>query len=438
MKKVLAFLLVAVMLLALCACNNNGTSNASGDDSSVAGTPNEDSSTPADTDNSSEEPDDTSVEVSTDDTSDEVSDETSDGEVSTEPGVQLPADTNKYVSFGAPNTGDRITDADSVVLTGYNEDLVEGAVVLYDARYGTKTPAGLEDYAVLVADYQAKPYFGFVKSAYYAVGEASDAVSIPENGFVVVAHKLQESDVKALAAYTDEDSIYPHGIQVRELSWNATFISAAPTLDGVVDTNEYGKVVSHADIDNADWDYAQFAASEDYDIVADLYIAYDSEYLYYAVVVGMDYHYCPNASSLWSYCAIQVNTLAADPTGDYISEHYDHIVDSTAASAGICRQVAYAVTDAGVPAFESYMGGGLSGEYMVVRDEVNQTTTYEVKISWTDMGFEEAPTAGDSFGFSVSINASRDAANWTNVKMFNGGGIIGRNDWSKMATVTLK
>lgn len=433
MKKVLAFLLVAVMLFALCACNGNENSKDPADESVVAGTsdtadesstPDEDSSTP---DEDSSVPADPS-----DDPSDEVSEE-----VSTEPGVELPADTNKYVSFGAPNINDRITDADSVVLTGYNEELVEGAVVLYDVRYGATTPAGLEDYAVLVAEFKAQPLFGYVKTAFYAVGEASDAVAIPEDGFVVVAHKLQESDVKALTAYTDEDSIYPHGIQVKSIVWDATFVTTSPAQDGVVNADEYGAAVSHVDVDNPDWDYAQFT-EEDYDIVADVYVAYDAEYLYYAVVIEMDYHYCPNANDLWNQCAIQVNTLTCDPTGEYVSQHYDNIIDTTAANEGVCRQVGYGVTNAGESVFESYMGGGLSGEYKVVRDEANQTTTYEVKIAWTDMGFEEAPTTGESFGLSISINAREDATTWKNVKMRNGGGIIGRNDWSKMATVTLK
>lgn len=436
MKKVLAFLLVAVMLVALCACGGDENSKTPATSDPVGGesTPVGEDSTPVDEDSTPAEstPDEDSVpEESVPEESDEPIVDESGNE------VVIPEATNKYLSYGAPNISDRITDADSVVLTGYNEELAYGAVVLYDARYGAATPAGLEDYAVLVAEYQAKPLFGYVKTAYYAVGEASAAVNIPADGFVVVVHKYQEAAVKALAAYGTDDSIYPHGIQVKNITWNATYVAVAPTVDGVVNANEYGAAVSHVEVDNADWDYAQFS-EEDYDIVADIYIAYDAEYLYYAIVVGMDYHYCPDATSLWNQCAIQVNTLTCAPTGDYVSQHYDNIVDSTAASEGVCRQVGYGVTNAGESVFESYMGGGKSGEYKVVRDETNQQTIYEVKISWTDIGFEEAPKTGDSFGLSFSLNAREDATTWKNVKMRNGGGIIGRNDWSKMATVTLK
>lgn len=438
MKKVLAFLLVAVMLVALAACGGDETSKAPANNSTPAeSTPIEDS-TPAE---STPDEDSTPAESTPDESVPEESvpeeslpmDES--GNV-----IEIPEDTNKYLSYGAPNINDRVTDADSVVLTGYNEELAYGAVVLYDARFGATTPAGLEEYAVLVAEYQAKPLFGYVKTAYYAVGEASAAIAIPADGFVVVVHKYQESDVKALAAYGTDDSIYPHGIQVKDITWNATFVANAPAQDGTVNANEYGAVVSHVDVDNPDWDYAQFAATEDYDIVADIYVAYDAEYLYYAVVVEMDYHYCPNATSLYDQCSIQVNTLTCDPTGEYVSQHYDNIVDNTAANEGVCRQVGYGVTDSGDVAFESYMGGGKSGEYIVVRDAANQTTTYEVKISWADIGFEEAPNTGASFGLSFSLNARKEAGadKWTNVKMRNGGGIIGRNDWSKMATVVLK
>ncbi|MBQ3599520.1 MAG: hypothetical protein II987_09670 [Clostridia bacterium] len=443
MKKVLAFLLVAIMVVALAACGGDETSKTpAGDDSSVAGesTPVEDSD-PAE---STPDEDSTPAESTPDDES--VPDESVPEEsVPTDESgnvIEIPEDTNKYLSYGAPNTGDRIEQADSVVLTGYNEELAYGAVILYDARFGAATPAGLEDYAVLVAEYQAKPYFGYVKTAYYAVGEASAAVNIPADGFVVVVHKYQESDVKALAAYGADDSIYPHGIQVKDITWNATFVANAPAQDGVVNANEYGAVVSHVDVDNPDWDYAQFAATEDYDIVADIYVAYDAEYLYYAVVVEMDYHYCPNATSLWDQCSIQVNIATKAPTSEYMSQHYDYIVDNTAEKDGVIGQYGYAVTDAGTAVSEAFMGATkpADGTYMVTRDETNQTTTYEVKISWEDIGFEEAPDTGASFGLSFSLNARKESGdgNWTNVKMRNGGGIIGRNDWSKMATVVLK
>ncbi|MBQ2324756.1 MAG: hypothetical protein II377_00760, partial [Clostridia bacterium] len=249
MKKVLAFLLVAVMLVALCACNSNETSKTpAGDDSSVAGEstpvdesePADEDSTPVDEDSSTEESEEVSEEVS-----EEPIVDPSTGEV-----VEIPEFTNKFVSFGTASVSDHANDGTSFSLTGYNTDLAYGAVVLYDARYGAATPAGLEDYAVLVATYQAKPLFGYVKTAYYAVGEASAAVNIPADGFVVCAHKYQEAVIKVMAAYTDSEDIFPHGIQVKAINWDATYASTAPVQDGKISANEYAAVVDHAEIDN--------------------------------------------------------------------------------------------------------------------------------------------------------------------------------------------
>ncbi|MBO5401852.1 MAG: hypothetical protein J6A85_01635 [Clostridia bacterium] len=444
MKKVLAFLLVAVMLVALCACNSDETSKTpAGDDSSVAGEstpvdesePADEDSTPADEDSSTEEP--------------EVSEEVSEEPIvdpSTGETVEIPEFTNKFVSFGTASTSDHANDGTSFSLTGYNTDLAYGAVVLYDARYGAATPAGLEDYAVLVATYQAKPLFGYVKTAYYAVGEASAAVNIPADGFVVCAHKYQEAVIKVMAAYTDSEDIFPHGIQVKAINWDATYASTAPVQDGKISANEYAAAVDHAEIDNDIWDYSQFAKTENYDIVGDLYLSYDAEYLYFAVVVGMDYHYAPDTTGLWNECSIQVNISTKAPTSDYISQYYDHGsgtgMNMQAQNDGVIGQYGYAVTNDGVAVSEAFMGATKPAEdtFMVVRDEANQQTIYEAKISWEELGFEAAPTVGTQIGFSYSINARPDsgADSWINLRMRNGGGIIGRNDLSKMATVTIK
>ncbi len=443
MKKVLAFLLVAVMLVALAACGGDDVSKEPAGDNSVGG-----ESTPAESTPAESEPDEDSTPAES--TPDESVPDESEPEESLpvdDSGnvIEIPEDTNKYLSYGAPNTDDRINQADSVVLTGYNEDLAYGAVILYDARYGAATPAGLEDYAVLVAEYQAKPLFGYVKTNYYAVGEASAAVNIPADGFVVVVHKYQESDIKALAAYGNDDTIYPHGIQVKDVGYSISYATTAPTIDGSVNANEYGAAVDKVEINNDNWDYQQFAATEKYDIVADIYVTYDNDYLYFAVVVGMDYHFCPDAANIWDYCAIQVNTVSQSPLSDYMLEHYDHIVDATAHDEGVVRQYGFAVveeTNETVTKVFMAKDTTTTCEAKVVRDETNQQTIYEVKIAWTEIGLEGAPKSGDQFGLSFSINA-RDAKNddggsWKNVKMRNGGGIIGRNDWSKIPEVTVK
>lgn len=445
MKKVLAILLVSVMIVALFACNDNSNTTSNPAESTPAESTPVDDSTPADESEEDSKPADESSEEP------EVSEEVSEEPVVDESGnvVEIPEFTNKFVSFGTASVSDHANDGTSFSLTGYNEELAYGAVVLFDSRYGAATPAGLEDYAVLVASYQSKPLFGYVKSAYYAVGEASAAVNIPADGFVVCAHKYQENAIKVMAAFTDSEDIFPHGLQIKEIKWDASYASTAPVQDGKIGANEYAASVDHADIDNDNWDFSQFAKTEKYDIVGDLYLSYDSEYLYFAVVVGMDYHYCPDATSLWNQCSIQVNVTTQAPTSDYISQYYDWCGNGSIPGAtnkatedGVLSQYGYAVTDAGAAVSELYMGKAApaEGTFMVVRDEVNQQTIYECKLSWEELGFEAAPTAGTQIGFSYSINARPDAgdASWINLRMRNGGGIIGRNDLSKMATVVLK
>ncbi len=447
MKKVLAFLLVAVMLVALCACGGDETSKTpAGNDSSVAG----DNSVGGESDSAESTPDDDSTPADPEESevSEEVSEEVSKEPVVNESGevVEIPEFTNKFVSFGTASTTDHANDGTSFSLTGYNTDLSYGAVVLYDARYGATTPAGLEDYAVLVATYQSKPLFGYVMSAYHAVGEASAAVNIPADGFVVVAHKYQEDVIKVMAAYDDSEDIFPHGIQVKAINWDATYAATAPVQDGKISANEYAASVDHAEINNDLWDYSQFAKTENYDIVGDLYLSYDADYLYFAVVVGMDYHYAPETDDLWNQCSIQVNVTTKAPTSDYISQYYDWGsgagMTKQAETDGAFKQLGYSVTNDGVAVAEKYMGEltPAEGTFMVVRDGANQQTIYEAKLSWTELGFEAAPSAGTQIGFSYSINARPDDGkdSWINLRMRNGGGIIGRNDLSKMATVTLK
>ena len=52
-----------------------------------------------------------------------------------------------------------------------------------------------------------------------------------------------------------------------------------------------------------------------------------------------------------------------------------------------------------------------------------------------------APEAGMKLGLTFSINSTNeediDAGVWKNITYRNGGGVIGRNDWSKIPVITL-
>ena len=74
------------------------------------------------------------------------------------------------------------------------------------------------------------------------------------------------------------------------------------------------------------------------------------------------------------------------------------------------------------------------------RDDASQTTVYEVAIPFAE--FEITPESGTELGLTFSINSTNeeDAANkiWKNITYRNGGGVIGRNDWSKIPVITLE
>ena len=52
--------------------------------------------------------------------------------------------------------------------------------------------------------------------------------------------------------------------------------------------------------------------------------------------------------------------------------------------------------------------------------------------------FEITPEKGMELGFTFSVNSTNEVDKvWKNVTYRNGGGIIGRNDWSKIPVITL-
>ena len=188
-----------------------------------------------------------------------------------------------------------------------------------------------------------------------------------------------------------------------------------------------------------------------YYATAVIYAAYDNNNLYVAVIVDSPYHYCPldqaGASGMWKYECIQVNVSSKDPKGDYISENFDYVINPKAVNEGIVRQYGFAANDAGESIHVVWIGveKEFTGTSVSIRDSVNQKTYYEVAIPWTELGSEEYPfelKTGEKIGLSISINSTskddEDNEIWKNIKMRDGGGIILRNDWSKIASATLK
>ena len=174
-----------------------------------------------------------------------------------------------------------------------------------------------------------------------------------------------------------------------------------------------------------------------------VFATYDDEYFYFGVIVDSPYHEnsltAENATNMYNYESIQVNITSVAPNGDYISEHWDNVIDGDAVSTGVVRQYGFCVNDDGETLSHVWMpnGGTHEGEVVCYRDDANGKTYYEVAIPWSECGSAENPvdvTEGGQFGFSVSINSGNNT--FKNILLRDGGGIIGLNDWTKVPVIT--
>ena len=209
--------------------------------------------------------------------------------------------------------------------------------------------------------------------------------------------------------------------------------------------DEWGTAVWDVNEENKYWSYSSFEENNYY-ATAKIYAKCDDENLYFAVVVNSPYHYCPldstGANSMWQYECIQVNILDQSPMSDYILENYDWFSSTNPAASqeGHFRQYGFAVSsnDSAETLSTVWVSDGktgFTGECKVVRNDEDLTTTYEVAIPWAELGLDSV-ASGTEFGFSVSINSTNEAdiesGTWKNITMRDGGGIIGRNDLSKV------
>lgn len=433
MKKLIAFSLVLVMLFAFAACGD-GTDTSSTNASSEAASSAEESSA-----EESSAAESSAEESSAEESSEaESSEDTSSDEV-----LEAPAFIDNFLSIGAVDTKVNKTSATAIPLTGVDSDLVYGAIVLFSEEYGTVYGEDLAEFAVAEFTY-SQEYFGYVKTAFYAVGEAEDA-SAPEDGFVLALHACQETYISRAEALTESDTVYPHGLKLSDVvDYDISKAATAPTIDGTFTEAEWEEFfIDSVDAENPAWSYAQFE-KDNYYATAKYYSTYDDTYLYLCVVVTSPYHYCPitpaKAGDMWQYECIQVKVSSEDPNGEYIGANFDHIANNTAVKEGIVRSYGFAVNDVGETCYyESGFTATFTGLAACSRDDGAQLTVYEVAIPFAE--FEITPEAGMTLGLTFSINSTNeeDVENsvWKNITYRQGGGVIGRNDWSKIPSVTL-
>lgn len=438
MKKLLAILLVFVLTLSFAACGDDST-DTSGDSASSTVSKSDDSR-PVD---ESPEPDESDKSEAG---SEDESDDTSEDEVAE------PEYTNKFISWGK-HIKQGLTDvtaeqSTSLKLSKINESVVAGDVGLFTSLYGTTIDSEEQDYAdfaVAVFEY-SHTVFSYVKTAFYAVGEATATVEIPEDGYVVAIYKTYTDKIYAIKALSAETAVFPHGITINNgLDVIISSVATSPKVDGNVTMSEYGAPIWNLEPENELVSFAQFEENNYY-ATAKVYLTYDSEYLYLGVVVDSPYHSNPLAASgdvstMWAHESIQVNVLSKGVNTDYISEHWNHHADETAHKENVVRQYGFAVNDNGDTIKYLWFGNSEKDNSVVScrRDDGAGVTYYEAAIPWADCGADGetvSPEAGTEFAFSVSVNCG-DGTIFKNIYLRDGGGIIGINDFTKMPSVTL-
>ena len=451
MKKILALLLAAVLMLALAACGGDEVSKGNGSEDAVSeSVGSDDESVPAD---ESEEsvPADESDESEPADESDESvpSDESEVVDNPSEDENTIPAFVSNFVTWAPLGVKLRATDSTSIQLTAVNEDAGYGDVVIYTYDYANDKVVvkngNYSDYAFLVAEYD-EAVFGCSKSKVYTVGSVSDnsALTVPDDGFIIAAHKDQTVMVSRLSECPEDVSLFAAGVQVCDVNYSINKTNSAISIDGKIEGAWDAHLIDHIDSSNPNWAYLSFE-NNDYYTTADYYVTYDSENIYLAVAVSSPFHFCPispsDAGGMYQYECIQVKITTVSPKSDYILENYDHVINNAANTEGKVRAYGFAVNDDGETCY--YENSGVSKEFkgkaVCTRDDAAQLTVYEISIPWSSLDLD--PNEVKTFGLTFSINSTNEAdfnkGTWKNLVLRDGGGVINRNDWAKIPEVTV-
>ena len=468
MKKYLILFLILSVVLCFVSCG--GSEDTPSASSEEPGTVSEVPSSAESAAASSEEPAPASSEEITASSEEESKEESV--EVSEEPGIDVADFITQYVSFGATidDVGEalikaRCTDATSVRVTGVNEGAVDdiASVLVFNFDYNGFTIASekgsYDDYAVYVLEYNPKTFHYEKTQSYKVEDEGKDSVKIPDDGFVLAIHSYFDDYIKAVDATAEGQAFFPHGFRATNIA-DARIPKKTVTVDGNVgdlDHVEGGRVrrlavdgeVTEEEYGGLTWDivpdsglanFAQFEV-ENYYASGKVHFCYDDDYLYVGVIVSSPYHNNPltqdNASGMWKYECIQINTTSVSPAGEYFFENWDNAVNSKAVNDGMVRQYGFAVNDEGesISCVWIPSGATFGGETVCVRDDGNQTTVYEAKIPWNEVIGDIEPKEGTVLGVSISLNAGNDT--FKNILLRDGGGIIGLNDWTNVPVITL-
>lgn len=455
MKKIIALVLVCLLAVSFVACGGNEENESSSafQTSSMA----EKSEAESSAAEKSEAESSTATEESTTSTDEsattsegETSTETSEGETSEDEGTVTVEYTNKYVSWKvATGNGARVPsvlkadDAQALKLSKINEDLADGDNGAFTYTYGRKVEIG-KDFAVVVAEYDHET-FSYVRKEYLAAGEDHGDVNIPKDGFVIAVWKDQTDKINGMSTTTNP--LFPHGFTATTgLDAEIKAAKTTPTIDGKVDAKEYGNVIWDVTPSNTLVSYAQFEKNN-YFATAKVYMSYDKDNLYLAVVVDSPIHdndcTASSASGMYDQTSIQVNFGSCGRDTDYIDENWDWGINPTSTNENRMRQYGFCLNpDSGEQFTTVWQGDNtkVCDTFCVTRE--GEITTYEVALPWSHLNGEDgeafAPKKGDKIQLAVSFNlGGKTVGQFKNVTLRDGGGIIGINDWTKIPTITL-
>lgn len=369
---------------------------------------------------------------------------------------------NAYYKGGVVGVNPSKNAATTLRFSKVNEAVEDYDIGIFTREYGATIETADQDFskfAVVVFEYDHSK-FGYAKKSMAAVGSADAKTAIPEDGFVVAIHEAWNDKISAIENPAEDAEkfpfgvvFYPHGIVTTGgLDATITAAATAPVLDGVVNEGEYGDVIWDINPDNVNVSYAQFEVGNYY-ATAKVYMTYDADNLYLAVVVDSPNHFnnltADNAGEMWKYECIQVNVASEIAGSEYMDEYWDHASALDASWANKVRQYGFGVNDNGETLSTVWMGTNVDSSQAQAkcsRDDAAQKTVYEVAIPWSECGpaaseeTGEGPIVGEAgtqFGLSLSVNSGSDTAEFKNITLRDGGGVIGLNDWNKIPVITL-
>jgi len=453
MKKFLVMLLAFAMVLCFAACGETEETSSTPATSSEAT-----SSEEASKEVSSEATSSEAVSSEEESSEAESSVEESSEEEKTADGESIASFISQFFSYegtiGTGTVGVKTNGAKSVRLTSLNAGAVDGVAGIlgftsdYEETDIYSADGSYDNYEIFVFEYDYEKWGCKLTDSYGLDAEGKGEVAIPEDGFVVAVHKHFENYIAIIKAATETDIFTPYGFcSTREM--DTEVYAGTPTIDGKVEEGEWGDAVWVYEHGVEYICYEQFdnkVPDEGYYSTATVYINYDAEYLYLGVVVDSPYHYNnftpTSCSGMYDQECIQVNICSADPKGEYIANAWDNHEQhaNVATGANVVRQYGYGVNGDGESLKCAWMGGDVANHQVACsRDNEAQITVYEIAIPLAEIIYEEAALVGEAgtvMGLSVSINSGREGYAFLNYYMRDGGGIIGRNDWSKVPQIT--